>query len=253
MYSVLVTALISFGTTTPEFGWRNRSTSCYGCQGGAPVAVYGYAADCCPPSSAPLLGLPTPVPPVAGLAETTAPPAAGLIATNPNQAQFVVELPADAKLYVEGQLIPITGPVRVFQTPPLDPQRKYVYKLEIEIERGGKVLRSPAQERDFQAGQVARVFFTELTPEPPPAAKSTAHLRVRVPDGATLYVEGQRWGQRPGWTWIPTPPLEAGRTHYYSLRIEAPGDSWTREVGFRAGQVVDVDLSERPSASVVKR
>ena len=56
---------------------------------------------------------------------------------------------------------------------------------------------------------------------------------------------------------IRTPPLEPGRTHYYTLQIavERDGrrDTRTREVAFRAGQDVTVDFVEPPAAGVAKK
>jgi hypothetical protein len=56
---------------------------------------------------------------------------------------------------------------------------------------------------------------------------------------------------------IPTPPLEPGRTHYYTLRIEGLRDGQrdvrTREVSFQAGQDVTVDWAGSTEGNVVKR
>jgi uncharacterized protein (TIGR03000 family) len=184
------------------------------------------------------------------------PPSLGEARTLPNQAMFVVTLPTDARLVADGTVIPGTGPVRVFMTPSLDPGREYVYDLAIEVDRGGKVLRDQQTVR-FQAGKTANVSFAEPkaeTPAPPPAnpIPKTARIRVRMPDGATLYVEGQPWSLPE----IQTPPLDPDRTHFYQLRADVVRNgrlaTVSREVAFRAGQDVIVDLTAAPLAQIAK-
>jgi uncharacterized protein (TIGR03000 family) len=177
-------------------------------------------------------------------------PALGETRTS-NQATFVVTLPANARLVADGTVIPGTGPVRVFVTPPLDPAREYFYDLAIEVDRDGKVLRDQ-QTVKFQAGKTANVTFGEPKPEtpaPPPAGK-TARISVRVPIGAALYVEGRPWTG----TVVQTPPLDPSSTHYYQLRAEVVRNGRlavvTREVAFRAGQDVVVDLTAMSFAQI---
>jgi uncharacterized protein (TIGR03000 family) len=189
--------------------------------------------------------------PPAQLGETVAPPlnpppALGETRTTANQAMFVVRLPADAQLLAEHVPIPGTGPVRVFVSPPLEPGRKYVYELTIEVNRNGSVL-TDKQNVEFEAGKTANVTFGEppiQTPPPPPAnPMKTTRIRVRVPDGAALYVEGQPWTSPV----VLTPPLDPNRIHYYQLTVELIRDGRRsvvgREVAFRAGQDLTVDFT----------
>jgi uncharacterized protein (TIGR03000 family) len=281
MYSILVTAFMSVGTTAPEFGWlRPARSSCYGCTGcSGCYGCYGMgvyygpspAWIAAPPAVAvPVVPVPevaVPIPPAqlgetvtppggtilppAAPGDTTAPPVLDEAQTSPNQVTVVVTLPADARLLVDGQPLALTGPVRVFRTPPLDPTRDYFYELTMEVERGGRTVRR-TQTVWFRAGKVARVEFAE--PGPDAAGANTARIRVRVPDGAALYVEGRPWAGQPT---IRTPPLDPGRTHYYLLRVEVQRDGRrevrTREVAFRAGQDLTVTFDEPPAANVVKR
>jgi uncharacterized protein (TIGR03000 family) len=199
------------------------------------------------------------LPPADGGVPPLNPPALGEQRSNPNQVMFVVTLPADARLLADGTLIPGGGAVRTFVSPPLEPGKKYVYDLSIEVDRGGKVLRD-SQSITFEAGKTANVRFAEQKPESPapPAAATTlpkvARIRVRMPEGAALYVEGQPWVGSV----VQTPPLEPGRTHYYQLRVEMIRDGRravvTREVAFRAGQDFTIDFTtQRPvPANVAK-
>ncbi|MCS7166391.1 MAG: TIGR03000 domain-containing protein [Gemmatales bacterium] len=57
----------------------------------------------------------------------------------PNRARLIVELPADATLYVDDQ--PIRSPaksVRTFVTPSLEPDQTYYYILRAEVVRNGQ-------------------------------------------------------------------------------------------------------------------
>ncbi|HEY1378645.1 MAG TPA: TIGR03000 domain-containing protein [Gemmataceae bacterium] len=216
------------------------------------------------PTPMPSGEMPTPgdgtILPPAGLGESIQPPGApptapmprlGEVQSSANQALFVVTLPGDARLLAEGREIPGQGAVRTFVSPPLEPGRDYYYDLAIEVDRGGKILRDQQSVR-FQAGKTANVSFGEPkaeTPPPPvtpPAPAKTTRIRVRIPDGAALYVEGRPWAVPV----VQTPPLDPTRTHYYLLRVEVVRDGrravLTREVAFRAGQELTVDFTAPP-------
>jgi uncharacterized protein (TIGR03000 family) len=201
------------------------------------------------------------VPPVGGtvlppgaLGETvtpgTPPPALGETRTSANQAMFVVRLPADARLIADGTPIPGDGAVRVFLSPSLEPGRKYVYDLTIEVNRGGKVL-TDKQTIEFEAGKTANVTFGEPpveSPPPPPAnpmSPKTTRIRVRMPEGAALYVEGRPWASPV----FLTPPLDPSQTHYYQFAVSTIRNGrrevTAREIAFRAGQDVIVDFTSR--------
>lgn len=157
--------------------------------------------------------------------------------TPANQATIVVELPADARLFCDGAPITLTGPVRVFRTPELQPGLKYSYTLKIEVDRGGRVL-TDSKVVDIEPGKTTRVRFNE------PSAGGTARIDIKAPSGARLVVEGQAWpvGQRS----IVTPQLESGKNYVYTLKLEqergGKAETLTREVSFRAGEAVTVDF-----------
>jgi uncharacterized protein (TIGR03000 family) len=154
---------------------------------------------------------------------------------------------------VDGQPLALTGPVRVFRTPPLDPNRDYYYELTMEVDRNGRTVRR-TQTVWYRAGKVARVEFAEPGPDAPAGGANTARIHVDLPPGAALFVEGKPWAGRRT---IQTPPLAAGQTHYYLLRVEVDRDgrreTRTREVAFRAGQDVTVRFPDPPAANVARR
>mgnify|MGYP000602975723 CR=1 FL=1 len=88
----------------------------------------------------------------------------------PDRARLIVELPADATLYVDGQPIR-TEPktVRVFTTPKLDPNLTYYYDLEAEVVRNGQRY-AESRRVVVRANSEIRVVF----PDPELAAERTA-------------------------------------------------------------------------------
>jgi uncharacterized protein (TIGR03000 family) len=67
-------------------------------------------------------------------------------------ARLTIQLPADARLWIDGQPTVQTGAVRTFETPAnLDPGRRYTYQLHAEWSVNGQVV---SRDRDvsFQAG-----------------------------------------------------------------------------------------------------
>jgi uncharacterized protein (TIGR03000 family) len=80
----------------------------------------------------------------------------------PRRATFTVQLPRDARLYVEGVYCPLTSSKRTFRTPALEPGQEYTYTLRAEVVRAGKPVRKTKQVQ-FTAGQAVRVNFSDLS------------------------------------------------------------------------------------------
>jgi uncharacterized protein (TIGR03000 family) len=78
------------------------------------------------------------------------------------RALIVIELPADAKLFINDQLKEATGQtIRYIQTPNLEDQDEYFYQVRVEVMRGGKTL-SETKRVDFRAGRQVRVSFNRF-------------------------------------------------------------------------------------------
>jgi uncharacterized protein (TIGR03000 family) len=83
-------------------------------------------------------------------------------------ARVTVILPADAKLYVDGQACPMKSARRTFKTPKLEPGKSYYYDLEAKVVRNGTTQTArrrvtvkagaevTVQLKDFGATQTAR-------------------------------------------------------------------------------------------------
>jgi uncharacterized protein (TIGR03000 family) len=78
-----------------------------------------------------------------------------------NRARVAIDVPADAKLYIDGQLMKTGSTRRVFQTPDLDAGKLYFYDLRVEVVRDGRVV-SEEQRIILRPGQVASASFADL-------------------------------------------------------------------------------------------
>jgi uncharacterized protein (TIGR03000 family) len=79
----------------------------------------------------------------------------------PGGAKVIVELPADAKLYVMDRATQTTDSVRRFATPALEPGKTYFYDLRAEVIRDGKPV-TETQRVLVRAGEVVRARFTGM-------------------------------------------------------------------------------------------
>lgn len=154
-----------YGCYQPYGGW-----ACYGCYGGCysgcyspyhpvPTAPVPGGAQPAPPKSTQPPGpgkQPQPKPgtdkkpgtPPKGTGKTSAP------------ARLIVELPEDAKLYVDGHPTRSTSSRRVFQSPPLEPGKTYYYDLTAEVERDGQPIRVTGRVV-IRAGEQVRATLAE--------------------------------------------------------------------------------------------
>jgi uncharacterized protein (TIGR03000 family) len=122
------------------------SGASYGCSGG----VVGGCATGTPVVVPPAKALPKPSEPVPQPKKTTQ-------STAP--ATIIVSLPADARLFVDGNSTVSTTAVRTLVTPELAIGSTYVYTMRAEIVRDGQV-QSQTQQVNVIGGQTATVQFS---------------------------------------------------------------------------------------------
>jgi uncharacterized protein (TIGR03000 family) len=91
-----------------------------------------------------------------------------------NKAKLVVELPTDAKLFIDDLPMKTTSNVRAFNTPELERGQAYYYMVRVETVRDGKPV-SETRRVIVRAGQTARADFTDMDTE----AVRTARVRTR--------------------------------------------------------------------------
>lgn len=137
---------------------------CYGCWGG--YASWGYGAPSYPGQVYPGDGMMTP----GGTTGEPLPPAKEnkdkdkkkdtMLSTT--KAKLVVELPANAKLFIDDMPMKAASGMRSFNTPDLEPGQAYYYMVRVETTRDGKPV-SETRRVIVRAGQVARADFKELT------------------------------------------------------------------------------------------
>lgn len=78
-------------------------------------------------------------------------------------ARITVRLPADARLFVNGEACTLTSTTRSFETPRLEAGKDYAYTFKAEVVRDGRT-RSEDRRVVFQAGKQVTVDFGNLAP-----------------------------------------------------------------------------------------
>jgi uncharacterized protein (TIGR03000 family) len=77
------------------------------------------------------------------------------------RARLIVEVPADAKLFIDDQLMKTPDARRVFNTPTLAREQAYYYIVRAEVVRDGKTY-SETKRVIVRAGQEVKTAFPEL-------------------------------------------------------------------------------------------
>ena len=204
-----------------------------------------------------------------------------------NRATVVVRLPADARLFAENRPLALTSGERQFVTPPL-PEGEFTYTFRAEYVRNGETI-SQTKRVNVRSGNTYPVEFNDLTNAKnsvppsvlPPAvtgplpystdfaAKPTASVKpltvpaptapterakitVKLPAGATLFVDGKKNDRTELVREFNTPPLPPGQDYAYIMKAEmmrgGQPESQTIKVTFRAGEITPVDFTNWPTS-----
>lgn len=131
---------VTGGGGLPGYGISFQCHGCYGCYGG--WSCYGSPTtpalnQVLDPAVAPQI-----VPGAGGAAPAPQPiPVAPMSRNEDNRirSKVVIEVPENAKLFVDDNLMKDGGTQRVFQTPPLNPNETYYYEIRVEVMNEGKV------------------------------------------------------------------------------------------------------------------
>lgn len=146
--------------------------SCFGSGASSPfpIAVPGALM----PSGDPAPASPT-LPPVKPMPEPT--PTPPLLTTTslrtrepaqvkaPAVGRIVVDLPADARCYIDERPTRATEARRTFETPDLEPGKVYSYTVRVEVIRNGQTY-TRTEALPVVAGETSRANFTDLGSEP---------------------------------------------------------------------------------------
>lgn len=203
------------------------------------------------------------------------------------RAAVIVRLPADARLFVDARQLTLTGAERKFVSPELPAGQEFMYRFRAEYDRDGETvsvtrkvpvragatvtvefadLTARATPEKPTGAVAATPTSTKVdpptvpsvapasTPEPPLTATPPASppleratITVKLPPGATLYVDDRKSPSSAPVRQFSTPPLPAGREFAYLLRAEVvrngQTETFTQKVPFRAGERVEVDFT----------
>jgi len=167
-----------------------------------------------------------------------------------NRGQVVVRVPADAKLFADGQATTLAGTERVFQTPDLTAGRDFQYTLKVEFADGADT-KSVSKQVIVRAGHRTVVDFT------PTADTVTSSITVNLPANAKLFVDGVATSSTGGTHAFKTPELTRGKAYVYKFSAEIERDGKTevesREVTFKAGEPVNVNFTEPAAVRTASR
>jgi len=147
-----------------NYGLSFQCHGCYGCYGGwscygSPTGVGYIAVDSAaarpnsyepPPAFVPSV----PAPPAPMVPETPLPKQAQIRST------IIIDVPQNAKLYVDDNLMKDGPTQRIFQTPLLNPNETYYYDLRVEALINGRVS-TDRQRILIRPGQTVTAAFTE--------------------------------------------------------------------------------------------
>jgi len=135
--------------------------SCYGsCNGGGCYGggCYGGGGMMQPGMGGVPAGQPVPVMPRTGGTEKKEGAAPPPEEVSLNQAKLLVSLPADAKLFIDGNATVSTSSQRSFVSPTLEQGKDYHYTLRAEVVRNGQPV-SVTRDVTVRAGEVVQASF----------------------------------------------------------------------------------------------
>jgi uncharacterized protein (TIGR03000 family) len=154
-----------------SYGCSGCWGGCYGCYGGCWGGCYGgagcYGSVGTSPMYGPMYYAPSSVPPNSQMMPPAKPDtlpepkATTPGASVPYRARLIVELPADARLYIDDQLMKTTSEHRAFNTPALAKGQTYYYDLRAEAVRDGKSV-TLTKRVTLKAGEVIEARFGEM-------------------------------------------------------------------------------------------
>lgn len=176
--------------------------------------------------------------------------------TSASVATVVVNLPADATLFVDGDKVPMTSSTRSFRTPQLQAGRDYFYTMKVEAVRNGEKVEKTSR-LIVRAGETARADFGDLSDAVAVTREAPAKIVVKLPAEAKLFVDEVACNLTSDTRSFETPKLEAGKKYAYTLRAEMVRDGETvkaeRKVVMTAGEAVTVRFDDLGAVRTASR
>jgi uncharacterized protein (TIGR03000 family) len=159
-------------------------------------------------------------------------------------ALLIVQVPADAKVFVNGDRTSSTGEVRRFLSRGLEQGRSYEFVVRMSSEQGGA---ASEQTRvvTVTAGGQSNVSFAASAAKP---VEPTTSLTLRVPSDARVYLAGNPTSSSGEVRQFETSTLKAGQEwKNYEVRVVTVVDGREREISkvinLSAGDRVELTLN----------
>ena len=174
-------------------------------------------------------------------APTPPPPAAGksTFDVGADVGYLVVNVPADAKVFVNGRPTTSTGEHRQYVSHGLEAGMRYEYQVRAEIVRDGKTI-SDTKTVQLTAGSQSSIAF-DMSSSPAPhtaktgAAPKTAVL-LHVPADAKVYLSGAETSSTGTDREFITTRLAAGSAwENYTVRVVSGGETREQTLTLKAG------------------
>ncbi len=201
-----------------------------GCCGGGEYSAPIYSA---PMESSPSMPAPTTAPPAP-------PPANGKSALNGDAGYIVVDVPADAKVFVNGHATTSTGEHRQYVSHGLENGMRYEYQVRVEVVHDGKV-QSDTKTVELTAGsQASLAFDIRGSSKVPQTAKTGASPRtavlLHVPADAKVFISGHEMTATGTDREFATTKLAVGQVwDNYTIRVVNNGESQEKTLTLKAG------------------
>jgi len=158
-------------------------------------------------------------------------------------ALLIVSVPAEAKVFVNGDRTSSSGEVRRFLSRGLETGRRYEFVVKMAVDRDGTTAEETKVVR-LTAGEQSSLAFS-VKPAVVPTA--TTSLTLRVPADAKVFLAGNATASSGAVRQFETSSLRAGQTwKNYEIRVVAVVDGTEQTVSkvidLKAGDTVDLAL-----------
>lgn len=141
---------------------------------------------------------------------------------------LIVEVPADAKIYVNDRLTTTPGESREYVSRNLVPGFNYAYDVRVEMQRDGKLV-TESRKVNVRAGENTKIAFNAK-----PADEVQTSVTVKVPAGAKVKLGGNETNAT-GEVRIFRTSLKAGtewKDYKVEVTTEVDGQTLTKEQTF---------------------
>ena len=154
-------------------------------------------------------------------------------------AVLTVDVPAEARVIVNGTLTRSTGTHRRYVSRALAPGYSYTYTVQAQIERDGKTIEE-TKTVDLQSGGSANLAFAL---DSPPATTLTLH----VPESAQVFLAGNETGSKGAVRTFTTRSLPEGQewsNYEIKVTLESEGETLTKTetISLKSGESREVSI-----------